>query len=40
MRNPVIPAEAGIQGVRSRDALNPEALDPRLRGDDAAGEAP
>jgi hypothetical protein len=30
----VIPAEAGIQGVRSRGLPKAEALDPRLRGDD------
>jgi len=33
--NPVIPAKAGIQCVRLRGL--PEALDPRLRGDDEEG---
>jgi len=35
MSNPVIPAKAGIQGLRlPRTSM--EALDPRLRGDDEA----
>ena len=33
--NPVIPAKARIQCVRFRGL--PEALDPRLRGDDGEG---
>jgi hypothetical protein len=37
----VIPAEAGTQSIVSRRAQrveNPEALGPRLRGDDAIGQ--
>jgi hypothetical protein len=34
-KQPVIPAEAGIQCVRFRGLSNTEALDPRLRGDDS-----
>jgi hypothetical protein len=35
--NPVIPAKAGIQGVRLLRSSK-EALDPRLRGDDEEAE--
>jgi hypothetical protein len=38
MTTVVIPAQAGIQCVRSRGLSQSEALDPRLRGDDEEAE--
>jgi hypothetical protein len=43
MKRPaVIPAQAGNQGFQqnARRGLSPDALDPRLRGDDGAGWEP
>jgi hypothetical protein len=33
----VIPAQAGIQGFRLRQSVKADALDSRLRGNDAVG---